>query len=50
MNYLTVIMILGAFAVCTFMQASDNKKACKRIKALEEKVFPAEDPSDEKSN
>ena len=50
MNYITVLMILGAFTVCSFMQASDNKKVCKRLKALEEKVFPAEDPADEKSN
>lgn len=50
MNFLNVILILGAFTACTLIQASDNKKLNKRIKALEEIVFPAEVARDKKSN
>lgn len=50
MNLINVLMILGAFTCCAFVQASDNKKLGKRISALEEKVFPPEVPDDKKSN
>ena len=50
MTFVYIGLIFVSYVACAFTQAIDNKKLSKRLSLIEEKVFPKEDPTNEKSN